>query len=319
MVEMVEEGVSGWLASGTGEEDLRAALAPLVAEPHRVRAVAGQPVRERRGELAEAADVVAAYEELCERGASRSVRGPRTTEPLVSVVIPYFRMHEFVGETLASVASQTHAAIETVLVNDGSLGPEDATAYELAERYGARVVTQPNAGLGAARNLGVAVTAGKYILPLDADNVLDPTFVEQALAALDAEPDAAYVTSWLRYIDEVGNPWKGTEEGLQPLGNSSAWVERYNVAGDATALFRREVFERFSYSRDLAGFEDWTLYREMRRANMLGHVIPAPLIGYRMRDESMIRTVSSPRERWLEQAIEAHLREQEVKWTAPAT
>ena len=54
----------------------------------------------------------------------------------------------------------------------------------------------------------------------------------------------------------------------------------------------------------------------MRRGGLIGHVIPEALIGYRVRGDSMMRTLSSPREEWIEQAIDAHLREREVGWTA---
>jgi hypothetical protein len=93
-------------------------------------------------------------------------------------------------------------------------------------------------------------------------------------------------------------------------------VDRHNVAGDATAIFRREIFDTHAYSHDVAGFEDWALYRELRRAGHIGHVIPESLIRYRVRADSMMRTLSAPREEWIEQAIDAHLREREVEWTA---
>jgi hypothetical protein len=55
----------------------------------------------------------------------------------------------------------------------------------------------------------------------------------------------------------------------------------------------------------------------MRRLGLIGHVIPEPLIEYRLRDDSMMRTSSSERERWARQAIAAHLAERAVDWTAP--
>ena len=316
MTEMVEDGVNGWIGAGSSESDLRRTLAPLVEEPERVR-TAIDPDRVRRtGEaLRDPEEIAGAYAELCERPLESRPPAGAITEPTVSVVIPYFEMDAYVEATLESVAAQTYPRerIEIVVVNDGSFRPADASLERLAERRGATIVQQPNSGLGAARNLGVAVSTGDYVLPLDPDNVLEPGFVARCVELLEADPDVAYATSWLHYIDERGGPWKGTDEGLRPIGNSSRFVERHNVAGDATALFRRSLLERHPYSLDVAGFEDWALYRELRRAGEIGHVIPEPLIGYRVRGDSMMRTLSSPREQWIERAIEAHLREREFR------
>ena len=232
-------------------------------------------------------------------------------------MIPYFELERYVAEAVGSAAAQTHPRCELLVINDGSFRPQDEILVELEARHDLTVVSQPNSGLGAARNLGVEVCHGDYVLPLDADNVLDPEFVARCVAALEADPAVAYVSSWLRYIDERGRPWKGTEEGLRPVGNSSRAVDSLNVAGDAVAVFRRSVFDQLAYSTDVAGFEDWTLYREMRRRGLLGHVIPEPLIGYRMRSDSMMRSLSAPREEWISQAIDAHLAESAIQWTAP--
>lgn len=319
LTEIVEPGVSGWLSEGTSAAELATALGGLIADPRRVRELetSGVP-RERFSALTDPEAVIDGYCELFKRaGAETAVAiSPAADDRLVSVVIPYFEMERWINEAVDSVHAQTHASTEIVIVNDGSLRREDAVLLELAEQEGVTVVTQPNSGLGEARNFGIAVSHGEFVVPLDADNVLEPEFIARALAALAAAPELAYVTSWLRYIDEQGGPWKGTDEGLKPIGNSSAYVEIHNVAGDATAVFRRRVFDRLRYSADVAGFEDWALYREMRRLGEIGHVIPEPLINYRVRDDSMMRDLSSPREQWLEQAIDAHLRESEVRWTA---
>src|SRR5262249_31662717 len=102
--------------------------------------------------------------------------------PLVSVVIPHFNLGEHVVSTLSSVLEQTYENIEIVLVDDRST---DAYSRALIDdlrshvRAGLKVVVPPaNLGLAGARNFGIAHAAGEYIVPLDADDLLDRRFIE---------------------------------------------------------------------------------------------------------------------------------------------
>jgi glycogen synthase len=319
LCELVADGASGWLARDASVDGLAGALEPLVERPRLARE--DHDAEAARGlfrTLTDPEPIRAAYRELCDHGPGARPRPADSEPPLVSIVIPYFELAEHVGEAVASAAAQTHPRCELIVVNDGSFRAQDEILLELEARYELTLVAQPNSGLGAARNLGIELSRGEYVVPLDADNVLEPEFVARCVQALEADPEIVYVGSWLRYIDERGEPWKGTEEGLSPLGNSSRAVESLNVAGDACAVFRSSVFRSgLAYSTDVAGFEDWALYREMRRRGMIGHVIPERLIRYRMRADSMMRSLSAPREQWIRQAIEAHLAERSVRWTAP--
>ena len=103
------------------------------------------------------------------------------------------------------------------------------------------VVTQMNQGLGAARNFGILQSRGRYVFPLDADNVADPGFVDRCVEMLERRPEVAYVTSWSHYVDGGREPSPGpTTIGYQPLGNQRRSVNADdNVSGDAAAVIRR--------------------------------------------------------------------------------
>jgi glycosyltransferase involved in cell wall biosynthesis len=225
-------------------------------------------------------------------------------------------MEEFVADTVTSVFEQTHDPIEVIVVNDGSFRPEDAILASLATQYPLTVLTQPNAGLSAARNFGICQSRGAYVLPLDADNMIEPEFVARCVEALQRDPAIAYVTSWSRYIDADGRPLSGPHGGYQPLGNSPRTLDRGNIAGDAAAVIRRSVFTRLRYADDLRSYEDWVLYRQMREAGLIGHVIPERLLVYRLREDSMLRTTGLPRAARLEGEMRAHLRAEKVQWTS---
>lgn len=233
--------------------------------------------------------------------------------------MPYFELDDTLEATLASIATQDHEAIETIVVNDGSLRPQDDVVWSLAERYGARVVTQPNAGLSAARNLGIAVASGDFVLPLDADDELAPTFVSRCVAALENDPDLAYVTSWVRYIDEQSEPRGGAYSGYFPFGNWSSLMPELNVAGTCSAVFRRTVFRDHGlrYSVELASYEDWGLYRQMAELDLFGAVIPESLFWYRVRGSSMTRQDAQPNLARLLAELRANDVNGTIRWEAP--
>jgi hypothetical protein len=313
--EIVKPGVTGWLARGTGTDALIDVLGPLVAEPARARAPRDPgAVRAHLAALAEPESFRDAYLRLATPAPRRPLR--RRETPLVSVVIPYFRMHRFVADTVASVFAQTYPRIEAIVVNDGSFEPEDVVLAELARRHPLRVLGQANRGLGGARNFGILQTRGRYVLPLDADNVLEPAFVERCVTLLEDRPELAFVTSWNRYVDEDGVPLPGPADGYRPIGNWSDLVEERNVAGDGTAVVRRSVLHEHRFSEDLTSYEDWALYRELHRAGKHGHVIPEMLWRYRVRATSMLREVGLRHDARLAGEMEAHIRDKEIEWVS---
>jgi glycogen synthase len=317
--EIVQPGRSGWTTRDRSAEALRAAIAEIAARPAEVRGMieSGAP-RAVFEELTDSSALIEGYRALAGVPASRP--RPRPGVPLVSIVIPYFRLDRYLRETVASAAAQTHPSTEIVIVNDGSLRPEDQVAYDLAEEFGARVVTQVNSGLGAARNFGIAQSRGRYVLPLDADDTIAPQFVERCVRALERDDGLAYVTSWVEYMDPSGRSASDDDGGYVPFGNWTELMELNNVGGTCVAVIRRSLFESgFAYSTDLTSYEDWLLYLDLRHAGHHGAVIPERLIRYRVREESMMRTVGAPRLARLFGELRAHRRELEISWTATSS
>ena len=222
-------------------------------------------------------------------------------------------MSRYVEQTVASLLRQTYSQMEIILVNDGSFEPPDRLVARLAKQLPIRVVTGANSGLGAARNLGISVSRGRFVLMLDSDDTVDPKFVELAITVLLNDPSVAYVSSWSQYTDDAGAP--GTT-GYQPVSNFLPSVERGNVAGTCTAMFRRSLFDTgYAFSEALTSYEDWDLYRRLRSARLYGHCIPKRLLRYRVRDGSMLREVGLPEVDRLHQEMTAHERMREVTWT----
>jgi glycogen synthase len=312
MTEMVGETGAGWLTDGRSDTALSESIERLLEN------------RDAVGGLIESGAPRRAYERLNDPDVFRSeyarlvpTRSPRTaaSTPLVSVVIPYFKLDRYIEDTVRSVFEQDHPRLEVIVVNDGSFRPEDLVLAELASRYPIRVVTKENAGLGRARNVGIRNSNGRYVVPLDADNMIRPSFVSRCLEVLEEDSSVAFATTWSLYLDDVGDPLEDGKTGFQPIGNSSPAVLRDNVAGDATALIRRRVFDLGHwYSPDLTSYEDWQFYRELHMAGLYGRVIPKRLLLYRVRGGSMLREIGMPQVSRLFGEMEAQLRERRIEW-----
>lgn len=291
LTEIVEDGVTGWHAAGSDYTAIHAALERLLAgrdELERVRA-SGEIFR-RFQQLTAPEPIREGYREMLAGLRSAGPRGvpKQSSEPLVSGIVPYYGEHEWVGEAVASLLAQTHRNLELTIVNDGSFEAEDSILAELAEDPRVRVLTQLNNGDQSARNLGLINAEGKYVVMLDADNALEPEFVARAVAMLEAEPELAYVTCWLRFVGEEAALKAVWTEGYPPLGNAVRSDDAVNSDGDTIAVMPRRLFAELGYRYEAgAAMADWALYRVLRDEGHLGAVIPERLARYRVRPDSV--------------------------------
>jgi glycosyltransferase involved in cell wall biosynthesis len=126
----------------------------------------------------------------------------------VGVAIPAYNAERWLAQTLDSVLAQTVLPDDIVVIDDGST---DATA-SVAERFGTpvRVVSQPNAGIGAARNRAVELVRGEVVAFLDADDLYTPSSIATRLDVLAAYPRVEVVFGaerrFARVIDGVPVP-----------------------------------------------------------------------------------------------------------------
>jgi glycosyltransferase involved in cell wall biosynthesis len=113
--------------------------------------------------------------------------------PVVSVVVPLYEKGRYVERALRSIFQQTFDDYEVIVVDDGST--DDGAARVAALHHPrVRLIQQPNAGPGAARNRGIAEARGAIIAFLDADDEWQPDYLRRAVAALDAHAEAAAFT-----------------------------------------------------------------------------------------------------------------------------
>jgi glycosyltransferase involved in cell wall biosynthesis len=213
---------------------------------------------------------------------------------LVSVIIPAFNAAGHIRPTLNSVLAQTYQALEVIVVDDGSTDATSGIVEEFAKKDArVQLVRQHNAGVGAARNAAIGKAHGKYIAPLDADDLFFPEKLEKQVACMErcgSEIGLVYCGSTI--IDEHGNFVRKAE--LQMLeGRLRRALVLRNVVGNASVpLFRATALEKVgSYltrveQRGAQGCEDWDL--NLRIAEEYGiRFVPEHLLAYRESGSSM--------------------------------
>lgn len=106
------------------------------------------------------------------------------TAPVVSIIVPIYNMESHLRRCLDSIAAQTFANYECLLIDDGSTDGSPAICDEYAAADGRfRVVHTPNGGLGAARNCGLDRASGRYIANIDPDDWVEPCYLETLVCA----------------------------------------------------------------------------------------------------------------------------------------
>ena len=109
--------------------------------------------------------------------------GRRIQAPLISVIVPIYKVEPYLRECVDSILGQTHGNLEVILVDDGSPDACPAICDEYAARDArVRVIHKTNGGLSDARNVGLDVARGEWVGFVDSDDVVEPTMYEVLLS-----------------------------------------------------------------------------------------------------------------------------------------
>jgi glycosyltransferase involved in cell wall biosynthesis len=219
---------------------------------------------------------------------SRFKRDRRTCGQVdISIITPYYNTEEFFVETFQALKAQSLQSWEWIIVDDGSTDPGAverlARVAESDDRI--RVIRQPNAGPGAARNTSYNHSTGRYVCLLDSDDMFEPTYLEKCVWFLESNSEFAFCNSYSVVFGEQEYLWTtGFERGVSHLQANS---------GPPISVIRRAAYaEVGGFDESIRfGHEDWDFWLGMAKAGHWGYTLREFLQWYRKRGNGRFEQV----------------------------
>jgi glycosyltransferase involved in cell wall biosynthesis len=222
----------------------------------------------------------------------------------VSVVIPYFNGSAFMERALQSVYNQSHQAHEVIVVNDGSSEIESQKLEMLKQKYGFILLTQSNAGQGAARNYGVKISTSTHICFLDQDDFFRPNHIKDLLDAWDDRDEN------LGFV--YGDLWRATEAGIvtahssikseseHPHKDLQTMIKSNMFILPSATLIRKDVFQALGgFDEQFRGYEDDDLFLRFFMGGYSNIFIDKPVTVWTLNPSSTSFSESMARSRYL--------------------
>ena len=195
----------------------------------------------------------------------------------VSIIIPSYNQESYLRESIESALNQTYKDIEIIVIDDGSTD----NSLQIAKEYPVRVISQVNKGLASARNTGIMNATGDLIFPLDADDIMVSTCIEQIVEK--AKETGADIIAPSIQCFGIGNQVTILMQDPKledfKAGNRIAYC---------SAIKREALLEVGGYSPKMVeGYEDLALWINLLTRGKKITTIPQPLVLYRTKAESM--------------------------------
>lgn len=121
-------------------------------------------------------------------------------KPLISIVIPCYNRELYIKDAINSALAQTYDNIEIIVVDDGSTDNSVSVLSEYGNRI--KLIQQTNKGVSAARNKGLSLASGDYVVFLDSDDWISNDLIENHVKAAEKWPEVDIFCSDFKNIDE---------------------------------------------------------------------------------------------------------------------
>lgn len=211
---------------------------------------------------------------------------------MITIGIPSYNQQEYLPDAIDSALVQT-VPCEIIVCDDGSTD----NSLEIARRYGdkIKVISQVNKGLASARNTIIMNMTGEFLLPLDADDILQSNAIEKIQEIIDKDPRADIVAPSFKTFGTTN------QEVIIGGANVMQFLE-VNRIGYFSAIRKSKLLEIGGYSPRMTwGFEDLHLWINLLNRGAKLVTMKDILILYRTKEHSMLTTANEHKDELMAQ------------------
>lgn len=228
---------------------------------------------------------------------------PHKGTPTVSCIVPCYNHGGYLRGCVLSLLKQDYTAFEIIIINDGSTDDTDQEATKIIKEFpdhAIKYIKQQNAGLVRSRNRGITVARGRYILPIDADDLLAPIFLSRTVQELESSPELGFVSTKALFFGHSNLIWPKND-----LFSVNFLITNQQTC---TTLFRKQMWKELGgYATTMIhGYEDWEFWIRATKEGWTGKQIDEPLFFYLRKADSMITNSRKKDARIKEQIIRLH-------------
>jgi glycosyltransferase involved in cell wall biosynthesis len=206
---------------------------------------------------------------------------------LVSIIVPCYKQAQYLGVCLESVLSQSYSNWECIIVNDGS--PDETK--EVANKWCLKdsrfhYLEKENGGLSSARNAGIKLSTGKYILPLDADDYISKDYIQQALTIFQNNENIKLIYGKAELFCLQTGEW------VLPKYTYPKLLEGNMI--NCSAIYKRTDYNQtLGYDEQLkTGYEDWDFWLQLlSESDEIHFIADFTVFYYRIKEVSMLKDI----------------------------
>jgi glycosyltransferase involved in cell wall biosynthesis len=223
----------------------------------------------------------------------------KSNNPVISVVVPVYNVELYLKRCINSIIEQSYANIEIILVDDGSTdgSPEICDSYAKTDSR-IRVLHKENGGLSSARNAGVDIMRGEYVLFIDSDDYIDKDMISKLyLVAQDKEADIA-TCQFIKVFDDGRHEYFSDNQNMNIWTGEQSLVQMFYPGGigwsACNKIYRATLFENIRYVEGIYGEDMATTYKLYEKCKVVVET-PYRLYFYYIRNNSITGQKSAKR------------------------
>lgn len=220
---------------------------------------------------------------------------------LVSVIVPIYKVEDYLEKCIESIISQTYKEIEVILVNDGS--PDNC--LKICNDYAKRdnriiVVDKKNGGLSDARNAGISQSTGKYLVFIDSDDYIESNMIEELYNNIvDTQADIS-ICNFYKTINGVDYKNKSIYNGSIDSDGKNIYNMLYNKHSIQTIIswnkiYKRELFNDCKYPVGLIHEDQYIICDILKKCKKISYITDKFLYHYVERNNSIMKTFNVKR------------------------